>query len=166
MCHRDPGRRRYCRNMTNVRSLLSIGEVAERTGLSVHTLRYYEREGILGTQVGRKPNGHRVFAESDIQWLEICKSLRAAGMPLVEIREYGELLRNEAANEPARLALLLNHESRLRSELASLVHQLSHTIRKVRHYEQHGHASVSLEDHECDAQPVQGALASGTQGVI
>jgi DNA-binding transcriptional MerR regulator len=141
--------------MTNLRSSLSIGEAAERTGLSVHTLRYYEREGILGTQVGRKPNGHRVFTEADIQWLEICKSLRAAGMPLVEIREYGQLLRQEAASEPARLALLRKHESRLSGELESLMHQFSHTMRKVRHYERHGHDGVSLEDHQCDGQSVE-----------
>jgi len=48
-------------------STLSIGEVADRTGLSVHALRFYEREGLIANPVRRGPNGHRVYTEQDLR---------------------------------------------------------------------------------------------------
>jgi DNA-binding transcriptional MerR regulator len=48
---------------------LTIGQVAERTGLSVHALRFYEREGLLASEVGRTPDGRRVYDEDDLEWL-------------------------------------------------------------------------------------------------
>jgi DNA-binding transcriptional MerR regulator len=50
---------------------LTIGVVAELTGLSTHTLRYYEREGIIPTGVRRKPNGHRLYGGDVVEWLAI-----------------------------------------------------------------------------------------------
>jgi DNA-binding transcriptional MerR regulator len=52
---------------------LSIGEVAQRTGLSVHALRFYEREGLLASPVQRTADGHRAYRERDLTWLEVCK---------------------------------------------------------------------------------------------
>ncbi|MFD8558370.1 MerR family transcriptional regulator [Streptosporangium canum] len=58
--------------MPEVEQDLSIGQVAERTGLSVHTLRFYEREGILANPVSRGPGGRRFYSESDVEWLRLC----------------------------------------------------------------------------------------------
>src|SRR5438045_8548348 len=85
---------------------LSIGQVAERTGLSVHTLRFYEREGILAHPVRRGSNGHRVYNDEDLEWLDICSSLRATGMPLDGIRRYAELIREGPGTERERLQML------------------------------------------------------------
>lgn len=60
---------------------LSIGQVAERTGLSVHALRLYEREGLFATPVHRGAGGRRAYSEWDLEWLEVCVKLRASGMP-------------------------------------------------------------------------------------
>src|SRR6266568_4461292 len=62
----------------------SIQQVADRTGLSIHTLRYYEQIGLL-VSIYRLPNGHRRYSEANIRWIAFIKCLRAAGMPLVEI---------------------------------------------------------------------------------
>src|SRR5690349_21418644 len=86
--------------------ILSIGEVAERTGLSVHALRFYEREGLLATPVYRAPGGRRVYSEWDLEWLELCIKLRESGMPITAIRRYAELVRQGTGNEKERLDVL------------------------------------------------------------
>src|SRR3954453_15978157 len=73
---------------------LSIADVAQCTGLSVHALRFYEREGLmLAQQVTRGTSGHRRYSRQDVHWLRICTKLRASGMSLAKIRHYAELVR-------------------------------------------------------------------------
>lgn len=90
-------------------SSYSIAQVAERTGLSAHTLRYYERDGLLLAAVGRDSAGRRRYAEADLRWIELLTCLRATGMPIRDIKEYAGLVRGGEGNEEARLALLLRH---------------------------------------------------------
>lgn len=59
---------------------LTIQQVAQRTGLSHHTLRYYERLGLL-ISVHRLPNGQRRYDEGDLRWIELLKCLRAVAVP-------------------------------------------------------------------------------------
>jgi DNA-binding transcriptional MerR regulator len=99
---------------------LSIGQVAARTGLSVHTLRFYEREGILAQPVRRAGDGRRMYTEDDIDWLTLCIILRGAGMPLPDIRRYTELVRAGDGNEAERLDLLRRHEQRIHAERRQL----------------------------------------------
>jgi DNA-binding transcriptional MerR regulator len=122
--------------MSNVASSLSIGEVAERTGLSVHALRFYEREGILAHAVRREHNGHRVYTEQDLEWLEICASLRASGMPLAGIRRYAELVRQGTGNEDERLTLLREHRERVTAQIEDLSRSLDLISWKVKVYEE------------------------------
>lgn len=65
----------------------SISQVAEMYKLSVHTLRYYEKEGLLPS-VGRAPSGIRKFEESDLEWLRLVECLKKANMPLKDIRQF------------------------------------------------------------------------------
>ncbi|HZU93914.1 MAG TPA: MerR family transcriptional regulator, partial [Microbacterium sp.] len=67
---------------------LTIAEVAERTGLSPHTLRYYERDGLLLRDVERAPSGRRAYSEDDVNGIQVVARLRATGMPVAEIRRY------------------------------------------------------------------------------
>jgi DNA-binding transcriptional MerR regulator len=99
---------------------LSIGQVAERTGLSVHALRFYEKEGILANQVHRGPGGRRVYTQQDVDWLRMCIMLRMSGMPVPEIRRYTELVRQGDGNEPQRLEILKEHQERVRQQMAQL----------------------------------------------
>jgi DNA-binding transcriptional MerR regulator len=128
---------------------LTIGQVAVRTGLSVHTLRFYEAEGVVAAPIERNASGHRVYSEADVQWLEICKSLRMSGMPLADIAEYGRLVREPGETEATRLALLRNHHERLSTEIAERLTQLAHIAAKVRYYETFGEGGISLEAHAC-----------------
>ena len=72
---------------------LSISDAAEATGLSTHTLRYYERAGLMLDRVERAPSSHRRYTEAEIRWVTLLTKLRATGMPIRRIREYADLVR-------------------------------------------------------------------------
>ncbi|WP_323095479.1 MerR family transcriptional regulator [Intrasporangium sp. YIM S08009] len=116
-------------------ALLTIGEVAEQTGLSVHALRFYERQGILIDPVRRTSGGQRLYSEDDLVWLRLCMVLRASGMPVEDIRVYTELAREGEGTERDRLELLRGHQDRVRAQLRELKHCLDIITYKVRVYE-------------------------------
>ncbi len=114
---------------------MSIGEVAERTGLSVHALRFYEREGVFVGPVRRDPSGRRVYDEDDLEWIELCIILRESGMPVQDIRRYADLVRDGDGNEKERLALLCRHQERVLAQKAQLDKCLDIITFKVGVYE-------------------------------
>ena len=69
---------------------LSISDVAERAGITTHTLRYYEGEGLL-PRITRADSGHRRFTASDVNWAVFVTRLRAAGTPIRQIRDFADL---------------------------------------------------------------------------
>lgn len=124
--------------MTGVQEELGIGDVARQTGLSVHALRFYEREGLLLSQhVVRGTGGHRRYSRQEVYWLRICIKLRASGMPLAKIRRLAELVREGPGNEQERLELLREQQRRVENQLAELEECLRIISRKVGVYEQH-----------------------------
>ncbi|NUR59627.1 MAG: MerR family transcriptional regulator [Catenulispora sp.] len=99
---------------------LSIAEAAARTGLSVHTLRYYERAGLVVTTIDRTVTGRRRYHRLDLEWITVCTRLRATGMPISGIRRYAELVAAGQGNENERLALLEAHRADVRVQLAEI----------------------------------------------
>jgi DNA-binding transcriptional MerR regulator len=99
---------------------LSISDAAELTGLSAHTLRYYERAGLMLDAVGRAPSSHRRYTEDDIRWVTLLTRLRATGMPIRRIREYAALVRAGDGNEARRLALLEAHRDAVLEQLDAM----------------------------------------------
>ena len=117
---------------------LGIGDVARETGLSVHALRFYEREGLMLSQhVARGTGGRRRYSPQDVNWLRICTKLRASGMPLAKIRRLAELVREGPGNERERLELLREQQRRVENQLAEPEECLRIISRKVGIYEQH-----------------------------
>ncbi|GAB2635996.1 MerR family transcriptional regulator [Gordonia jinhuaensis] len=98
----------------------TIGEVAERTGLSVHTLRYYERQDLLIGPVQRTSGGRRTYTAVDIDWLQICVKLRESGMPLADLTRFATLVRQGPGNEEERLKLLDEHRQRIEAQIHAL----------------------------------------------
>ena len=70
---------------------LSIGEVSTLTGLTTHTLRFYEQERLFRAPVRRDSAGRRVFTQDEVEWLRVCVKLRESGMPLPEIEHKVEI---------------------------------------------------------------------------
>jgi len=114
---------------------LSIGEVAQRTGLSVHALRFYEREGLLASPVQRTADGRRAYCERDLAWLEVCIKLRSSGMPLAAIRRYAELVAQGSGNEKERLDILRQHQQRVTAQIVAFTTCLQMINFKVNLYQ-------------------------------
>src|SRR5215472_2305851 len=112
---------------------LTIAEVAERTGLTRHTLRYYERDGLM-LGVDRAGSGHRRYSEHDLGWIELITKLRATGMPIREVRRYAEMVRAGDGNEDERLALLRAHRERVRAQLDTTATYLDAIDVKISYY--------------------------------
>ena len=87
---------------------LTIAEAAQASGLSAHTLRYYERTGLL-EPVTRDGSGHRRYRQVDLEWISFLTKLRATGMPIREVRRYAELMKADETTNEERLALLEAH---------------------------------------------------------
>jgi DNA-binding transcriptional MerR regulator len=116
---------------------MTIGEVSERTGLSVHALRFCEREGLLVGPVERTAGGRRRYTTFDVDWLEICVKLRESGMPLADLKRFAELVRQGPGNEAERLHLLDAHRQRVESQIQALEECRSLIAWKVGVYADH-----------------------------
>ncbi|TXL60872.1 MerR family transcriptional regulator [Aeromicrobium terrae] len=110
---------------------VSIAEAARLSGVSVHTLRYYERAGLVVTPVDRTPGGSRRYRELDLKWITICTKLRATGMPVRTIKRYADLVAAGPGNESERLALLEAHRDDVRARLAEIQESLAMIDHKV-----------------------------------
>jgi DNA-binding transcriptional MerR regulator len=110
----------------------SIGEATEKCGLSQHTLRWYERIGLLGA-VERGGDGRRRFSDSDLDWLSTLTKLRATGMPVRDMQRYAELVRS-GAGQAERLELLKRHREQVRRAIASQRECLKLLDAKITHY--------------------------------
>lgn len=113
---------------------LTIAEAAARTGLSVHALRYYERDGLLLRGVDRSATGHRRYCEDDITWIVLLTRLRATGMPIREVSRYAELVREGDGNEQERLDLLETHRQTVLAQLAEVTEHLGAIDQKIEAY--------------------------------
>jgi DNA-binding transcriptional MerR regulator len=110
---------------------VSIAEAARRTGVSVHTLRYYERAGLVVTPVDRTASGQRRYQQRDLDWITVCTRLRATGMPIRTIRVYADLVSGGRGNEKDRLALLESHRTEVVARLAELQENLELLDHKI-----------------------------------
>ncbi|GAA1313334.1 MerR family transcriptional regulator [Planotetraspora silvatica] len=110
---------------------LSIAEAARRTGVSAHTLRYYERAGLVITTVDRTHGGRRRYRQQDLNWITVCTRLRATGMPIKTIQRYAELVSAGPGNEKERLALMEAHRADVTAKLAEIQENLKVIDRKI-----------------------------------
>lgn len=112
---------------------LSIGEAAAAVGLSVQTLRYYEREGLLLDPTPRRSNGHRRFHRNDLDWLLGLVMLRETGMPIVKIRDVAALSR-APGTERERLEVFELHRQAVVAQLKRTEEHLAALDKKIAAY--------------------------------
>jgi DNA-binding transcriptional MerR regulator len=108
---------------------LAIAEAASRSGVSVHTLRYYERAGLVVTAIDRSATGRRRYHRLDLEWITVCTRLRATGMPIKAIRRYADLVRAGHGNEQERLDLMQAH----RADVIAKILQLQENLELITH---------------------------------
>ncbi len=111
---------------------LTIQQVAQRTGLSIHTLRYYERLGLL-ISVQRLPNGHRRYDESNLQWIDLLKCLRASAMPLSEMQRFAKIAQQGPSTAHEKRELLEAHRLRVVAQLQDIERTLARLDTKIAH---------------------------------
>ena len=102
---------------------MTISELAHSTGLSKHTLRYYERVGLIPLVERHPSSGHRQYTSHHTQWVAFIRNLRATGMPIRDLRAYSALVAKGDHTWPARKALLAAHRSRVVGMIALLEEQ-------------------------------------------
>lgn len=88
-----------------------IGEISKITNLTIDTLRYYEKEGLITP--ARDQNNIRMYSDSDIRWIQFIKKLKQTGMPLKNIKEYSNLRDQSDSTINERLSLLYEQKQRL-----------------------------------------------------
>jgi DNA-binding transcriptional MerR regulator len=113
---------------------LAIAEASARTGLSIDTLRYYEKAGLV-TPPPRDAGGRRVYSENDVEWLVFVTRLRSTGMPIRRIQEYAALRTGGAATARQRKEILVEHRAVIRAQLDALTENLENLEFKIAHYE-------------------------------
>ena len=113
---------------------MNIKKFSEITSISAHTLRYYEKIGIL-QEVNRNASGHRNYTERDIVWAEFINRLKETGMPLAQIKEYAALRKQGESTAKARMSLLEQHALVLKQKITEEQQHLKKINEKIQHYE-------------------------------
>lgn len=98
---------------------LTVAQMSAETGVSVHTLRYYERAGLI-RPVARSTGNQRRYSAGDVEWVKFLLRLRATGMPIAQMRDYAQLRERGAVTTESRLRLLEAHRAGLRAQIAQL----------------------------------------------
>jgi len=113
---------------------LTIQQVSEKTGLSVYTLRYYERVGLIHP-INRKDNSHRRYSLDDIGWIEFLIKLRATGMSIQQMQTYAELQRLGDATLANRVAMLCDLKQQAEAHIQELEEHLKIIRYKIEYYQ-------------------------------
>lgn len=111
----------------------TIQQVAQKTGLTVYTLRYYEEIGLLDP-VPRATNGHRSFTDSDLMRIETLKKLRLTGMSIEGMKHFIDLYREGSKTARARRDLLTTHRKQVEAQIEALVEVLGFIDYKIEMY--------------------------------
>jgi DNA-binding transcriptional MerR regulator len=114
---------------------LHIGDVSVRTGRSVHTIRWYERQGLL-PGVSRDRSGRRVYSEDHVGWLDLMERLRSTGMSIAQMRRYTALAQQGATALPHRHDLLKQHRARVRQNIRRWTEALALIDAKLEYYDE------------------------------
>lgn len=100
-----------------MKDYLTIGEAASKYGISPHTLRYYDKAGLLPPQI--RSGGNRLFGTADLEWLELILGLKQTGMSLKDIQAFVATM-HESDGIARRLAILRQQRKKVDEQIAAL----------------------------------------------
>lgn len=124
--------------------MYTVKQVAEKTGVSAYTLRFYDKEGLF-PYVSRDDNNARLFSEQDLEWVHIVQCMRETGMPLSEVKEYVQLCLLGDSTIPERYQIIVNQVQRAEQELVAMEKRINTLRMKVKYYD--GLLEEHKEDH-------------------
>jgi DNA-binding transcriptional MerR regulator len=110
-----------------------IGDLAARSGRSVHAIRWYESQGLM-PGVARDAGGRRVYSEQHLGWLDLMDRLRRTGMSIAEMRTYTQLVQQGRTTLAERKALLSAHRGRVTQTIAEWTQALRIVDSKIDYY--------------------------------
>lgn len=110
----------------------SIGEFSRLTGLSVHTLRYYEQEHLIMPK--RNSGNRRCYSDNDFAWIAFIKRLKDTGMPIKEIRRYAKLRAAGDSTMNERMEILIVHRQALNAQIKQLQEHMEKLDEKIGFY--------------------------------
>ncbi len=111
----------------------SISQIAERFGVQPHTLRFYEKEGIITPE--RTESGIRRYTEENVSQLEMAMCLKSTGMPLKDIKRYFDLVSQGDGTLDQRLKIFTDHRQHVLDEIEVLKKHLCKIERKIQWYQ-------------------------------
>lgn len=106
-------------SMSEIKETFTIQEVGKIHNLTVETIRYYEKSGIL-FPIQRQENGHRIFHKWDLEWINFVNLLKSTGMPLSAIIEYRQLVEDGDHTNEERLSIMIKHRKSIIDQMAHL----------------------------------------------
>jgi len=127
----------------------TISQVAEKTGLTAHTLRFYDKQGLLPF-VDRNKSGNRDFKESDFEWLGVITCLKKSGMPVKKIKQYIDWGMEGDTTLNQRLEVFEKHRNFVVEKMAELEKYLQKIDYKIWYYKtaiDHGTTAVHAQDN-------------------
>jgi DNA-binding transcriptional MerR regulator len=113
---------------------MKIGEVSQKTEISIDTLRYYEKVGLIPT-ISRNGHGVRDYSEADLRWIDFIKRMRGAGLPIDVLTEYVDLVVQGDATIEARKAILKEQRELLGERIKEMQLTILYLDYKIRIYE-------------------------------
>jgi DNA-binding transcriptional MerR regulator len=113
---------------------LTIQEVAQATGVTPHTLRYYERIGLIHP-INREENTRRCYTADDVGWIDFLMKLRATGMSIKDMQRYAELQRRGEETLPERVEMLKSLRDHVETRIDELNEHLKLVYYKIEIYE-------------------------------
>lgn len=111
-----------------------IGELSRRSGRSVHTIRWYETQGLM-PGVTRDAGRRRIYSPDHVAWLELVDRLRLTGMTVAEIRAYARIVQEGRSARPRLREILASHAAKTRERIAQQQEALNFIARKIRFYD-------------------------------
>ena len=114
-------------------NLFSIQQVASMTGLSTHTLRYYEKIGLI-KNVQRDQTGYRQYTDFDLAWIQFLIRLRVTGMPMLKMKQFSDLRQEGDSTITARKELLEEHYKDVLGKIEELELNSHRIEEKIAHY--------------------------------
>jgi len=122
-------------NVDSVPKMLRIGQLAERTGHTVHAIRWYEAQGLIPGVI-RDPGGRRSYRERHLSWIELIHKLRLTGMSIAQIRDYAQLVKQGRVTIKEQHEMLRQHRARVRATIDEWNRALELLDHKIEYFDE------------------------------